>query len=261
MQIYNLLAKTDCKQCGEATCLAFAAAVFRGQRDLEECPFVSEDILERYKGQVGKKSDYEHDMYKAMYSLQKEVPQIDLSEAAKRTGGRLIQNKLIIKVMGKDFSVDSQGKFNADIHTNPWVGIPVLRYILYGMGKEPAGKWTPLRELPEGRVRAGLFEQRCEKPLKRLADEYTGLFQDMLDIFNAKQVNERFEADISILLYPLPKVPMLICYWQPDEGLDSSLHIFFDVTSTDNIGIDGVFAIGSGLAQMFEKLARRHGGN
>ncbi len=259
MHIYQLLEKTDCKQCGESTCLAFAAAVFRGQRELSECPFINKDVLERYSGQVARKTGTEQDMFRAMRQLQQKIPEIDFQEAAQRTGARLNGDKLTVKVMGKDFSVDKQGRLLAEIHTNPWVGMPVLSYILYGAGRDPEGQWLPFRELPGGMVRAGLFERRCEMPLKQVADEYTDLFKDMLDIFNAKQVNKQFEADVSILLYPLPKVPMLICYWEADEGLDSSLHLFFDVTAEANVGIDGVFAIGSGLAQMFEKLARRHG--
>lgn len=260
MQIYSLLEKSDCRQCGEPTCLAFAAAVFRGQRSLADCPRLDPEVARQYAGQEIKRSGPEEDMYRAMQELQQKVPDLDFQEAAQRTGGRLDRDRITVKVMGKDFSVDKQGRLMAEIHTNPWVGMPVLSYILYGKGLEPKGKWLPFRELPGGRVRTGLFEQRCEKPLKKIADEYTGLFQDMLDIFNAQQVDEEFQADISILLYPLPKVPMLICYWQADEGLESSLHIFFDETAPENVGIDGVFSIGSGLAQMFEKLARRHAG-
>ncbi len=258
MQIYQLLDRTDCKQCGEATCLAFAAAVFRGQKELSECPYIGQEVLERYSNQLTRKTGSEQDMYRAMRQLQQKIPEIDFQEAARRTGGRLNKDRITLKVMGKDFSVDKQGRLMAEIHINPWVGMPVLSYILYGAGQEPKGQWTPFRELSGGRVRAGLFEQRCEKPLKHIADEYTGLFKDMLDIFNAQQVDDQFQSDVAILLYPLPKVPMLICYWEPDEGLDSSLHIFFDITAPDNIGIDGAFAIGSGLAQMFERLARRH---
>ncbi|MFO8033418.1 MAG: DUF3786 domain-containing protein [Desulfohalobiaceae bacterium] len=260
MQIYSLLEKSDCRQCGEPTCLAFAAAVFRGQRSLDECPRLDPEVARQYAGQESKRSGPEEDMYRAMQELQQKVPELDFEEAARRTGGRLDRDRITVKVMGKDFSVDKQGRLMAEIHTNPWVGMPVLNYILHGKGLEPKGKWLPFRELPGGRVRSGLFEQRCEKPLKKIADEYTDLFQDMLDIFNAQQVDEQYQADISILLYPLPKVPMLVCYWQADEGLESSLHIFFDETAPDNVGIDGVFSIGSGLAQMFEKLARRHAG-
>ena len=38
------------------------------------------------------------------------------------------------------------------------------------LGKEISGKWVPFRELEHGKTWNPLFEQRCEKPLKRIAD-------------------------------------------------------------------------------------------
>jgi len=47
----------------------------------------------------------------------------------------------------------------------------------------------------------------------------------------------------------------MICYWLPDEGLGSSLYVFFDETADRNLDIDSVFMLGTGLAQMFTKTA------
>jgi hypothetical protein len=122
-----------------------------------------------------------------------------------------------------------------------------------------AGKWVSFRELREGRDRYPLFQKRCEAPIKKVADVYTPLFDDIVHIFGGKQVDKQFESDISVVLHPLPKVPVMICYWRPEEGLDSSLHIFFDETADRNLDIGSVFTLGTGLAQMFTKIALRHG--
>jgi hypothetical protein len=52
---------------------------------------------------------------------------------------------------------------------------------------------------------------------------------------------------------------MMICYWKPEDGLESSLNLFFDKIVDDNLDIGSVFSLGAGMAQMFEKLALRHG--
>jgi hypothetical protein len=41
--------------------------------------------------------------------------------------------------------------------------------------------------------------------------------------------------------------------------MDSSLHIFFDETADRNLDIGSVLTLGTGLAQMFTKIAVRHG--
>ena len=69
----------------------------------------------------------------------------------------------------------------------------------------------------------------------------------------------QFDSDISVVLQPLPKVPILICYWLPEEGMDSNLLVFFDETADRNLDTDSVFTLGVGLAHMIKKLALKHG--
>ncbi|MHA1651037.1 MAG: (Fe-S)-binding protein [Candidatus Helarchaeota archaeon] len=41
-QIYKLLPKTNCKECGESTCMAFATKLLNQERKLDECPILLE---------------------------------------------------------------------------------------------------------------------------------------------------------------------------------------------------------------------------
>jgi len=43
IEIFKLLAKTNCKECGEPTCLAFAMKLAAGKAELSACPYVSEE--------------------------------------------------------------------------------------------------------------------------------------------------------------------------------------------------------------------------
>jgi acetyl-CoA decarbonylase/synthase complex subunit gamma len=47
IEIFKLLAKTNCKECGFPTCLAFAMALASGKAELEKCPYVSEEVREK----------------------------------------------------------------------------------------------------------------------------------------------------------------------------------------------------------------------
>ena len=161
--------------------------------------------------------------------------------------------------MGKDFGVDDAGTVYTDIHAHPWVTGPILTYILSCKGKPVSGQWMPLRELPSGGDWYRLFGQRCEKPMKQVADTYPELFSDLMDLFNGHPAGDRFQADIALVLHPLPLVPLLICYWHPEDGMDSNLNLFFDATAEDNLGIDALYALGTGITRMFEKLSLRHG--
>ncbi len=47
IQIYKLLPKTNCGECGVPTCLAFAMALAAGKAELSACPYVSEEAKEQ----------------------------------------------------------------------------------------------------------------------------------------------------------------------------------------------------------------------
>ena len=47
IEIFKMLAKTNCKECGFPTCLAFAMALASGKAELDACPYVSDEAKEK----------------------------------------------------------------------------------------------------------------------------------------------------------------------------------------------------------------------
>jgi len=259
MEIFQLLDKSNCRECGEKTCLAFAGAVFQGRRKIAECPKLNRQIIAQFSAEGQNQNAGFQEGADYLEKLKNEIGAIDLAAAARRVSAEISGNKLTLKVLGKNFSVDAQGNLSADIHINPWVAVPFLSYVLYGKGLPISGNWVSFRELQGGQERYALFRKRCEQSMKRVADIYTDLFDDMVHIFSGKQVEKQFESDISVVLHPLPAIPIMICYWLPEDDLESSLNVFFDKTADKNLDIGSVFSLGVGLAQMFGKIALRHG--
>jgi hypothetical protein len=260
LEIFKHLEKSNCRECGEKTCLAFAGAVYQSRKKIRMCPRLDSKIVEHYSDEENEARATEETGEQFMESLKKSLAVTDLAEAAKRTGGQYDGHKLMLKVLGKDFGVDSDGNFISDIHINPWIAGPFLDYVINGKGVDPAGEWVSFRELKEGKdVSYPFFQKRCESAMKRVADIYTDLFDDLVHIFGGRKVDEQFESDISVVLHPLPKVPIMICYWKPEDGLASTLNLFFDKSADNNLQNGSILTICVGLALMLEKLSERHG--
>ena len=47
IQIFKMLPKTNCKECGVPTCLAFAMNLASGKAELDSCPYVSDEAKEK----------------------------------------------------------------------------------------------------------------------------------------------------------------------------------------------------------------------
>ena len=258
MEIYKLLDKSNCKKCFLPSCLAFAGAVFTGHKQLKECPNLSRDIIDQLGGNTLAVAPFDQVINEIMVQLQQEIQALDLQERARLLGEEFSDGKLTMKILGKNFSIDTDGTISTEIHVNPWVAVPAYKYILKGAKNEITGCWVPFRELPNGREGANLFAQRCEKPLKKLADITTDLFDDIIHLFSGRQVENYYESDISIVLNPLPKIPMLICYWKPDTEMDSDLKIFFDAAAAENLDTDSLNTLTTGFTRMLQKIALRH---
>lgn len=262
MEIFIALDKSNCRKCGEKTCLAFAGAVFTGQKSIDLCPSLSDEdkAILRVSGNTPIESNNDSSADEYFDLLKSKISGLDFLEAAERCGGTYDgQEWLSVKVLGKDVRVNKQGDISTDIHVNPWVMMPFLAYVVDGAGAQPLNRWISYREVKGGRERYDLFNKRCEEDLRGIADRYPDLFQYMVEIFQGSEVEPQFASDVSVVLLPLPKVPIMICYWGAEDGLESTLNVFLDSTVDENLGNDGIYTLCAGLTEMFTKLAGRHG--
>lgn len=258
LEIYKLLPKSNCRQCQVSTCLAFAAAIIKGQKRLNDCPHLDRNLIEQFDGKIIRQKNLEQPLEIFLEQLKRGITSIDFSSSAERLGATLSGGKLTIKCLSKNFTVDSEGNITSDCHINTWVTMPLLNYVLSCAGKNVSREWVPFRELKNGTRFNPLFEQLCEKPLKQIADTHMDLFEDILYILGGRPEEISFSSDISLILHPLPRVPIHICYCKPDDDLESKLNVFFDTTAEDNLNIESIYMLCVGLVVMLQKITFRH---
>lgn len=257
--IYKLLPRTNCGECTLPNCLALAAAVIRGQKKLADCPYIKTEDKEQLARSIGIREEFNRTREEDLEVLKSRVSGLDFSTKADQLGAKIVSGKLAIKSLGKDFFIDPGGNVTSECHTHVWMTVPLLSYIVHSSGEDITGRWVPFRELRDGAPMNPLFVQRGEKPLKKLLDSNSALLGDLIGMFSGERAdNNLFASDIALSLYPLPKVPVLICYWQPEGDMDSGLNIFFDASAEKHLKIESIFALGVGLVMMFEKIARKH---
>jgi hypothetical protein len=256
--IFRHLEQSNCRECGEKTCLAFAAAVSIGQKNLAACPRLSAAARAALAEHLPQSPADQHGQ-KHIEKLKTELRHIDLAQAAARCGGTYQDGWLSLGILGKPCATDQDGNLRTDLHLNPWLLSPFFTYIIRCQGAEPENNWLSFRELPGGMERYPHFRRRAEEVMREVADRQPSLFADLAHLFSAKELPPHFGADVSVLLLPLPKLPLLLSYWRADEGIVSELHIHLDTTAAKNLDIDSIHELGAGLATMFSRLAARHG--
>lgn len=256
--IYKHLDKSNCKRCLLQSCMAFAVAVVQGQKKLSDCPTLPEEVIASLDGRVVKRKSLEDEQFEALAEMKTKVARLDFTDTAKRTGSKYVNGKLFINCLGKDFIINPDGSLLSDCHVIPWVHIPLLDYLMNCKGSPLTGDWVALNQLPKAADWALFFSHRCEGGLRDLMDAHPDLMFEILDLFDAGQPAGESAADRSLVLYPLPRVPMLINYWFPEDDFESQLNILFDTSIENNITIDSLYLLGRGMIEMFRQLIIRH---
>lgn len=258
LDLYRHLPKTNCGRCGAATCLAFAAAVIAGEKDLPDCPLLDHAARERLAGRIERQVNLERIREAQLKELRDKIATVDILSRVDILGGAGNGRTLTIKCLGRDFEIDRSGAVVSQCHTHSWFSLPLLDYILHCGGVAATGRWVPFRELEHGGTWNPLFERRCELPLKRIADASSGLFGDLVSMFSGQASHPAEDADLAVVLHPFPRVPVLFCYWRAEEGMESKFHLFFDALAEKNLPIASIFTLGTGLASMLERIMYTH---
>jgi hypothetical protein len=59
-------------------------------------------------------------------------------------------------------------------------------------------------------------------------------------------------ADVELDLQPLPRVPVVLMFWDEDtiEGFDAQVKLLFDKTITDHLDIDSIVILSQRIRQL-----------
>ena len=93
VDVLKILPKTNCRDCKQPTCMAFAAAVLQGRAVLADCPHLSAETLADCRPPEAQENKIAQNLRGIIAELEKKVSQVDLAVAVNRTGGRLIGDR------------------------------------------------------------------------------------------------------------------------------------------------------------------------
>ena len=79
MEIFKILPKTNCRDCHVPTCLAFAAAAFKGDKRLGDCLHLDKATLETFNVGNADSRTLEREQEQALEQLRRKIAGVDLS--------------------------------------------------------------------------------------------------------------------------------------------------------------------------------------
>lgn len=244
VELYKLLPMKNCGKCIQKLCMPFAFAVIKGEADISACTLLTPqdktDITARLV-----RTDWRENL---ITTLRDEISKIKFSDIAKDIGGEVRGQKLILRFLGREFSISTDGEITTTGNITPWVKMLLLYYIKTSGKGELTGKWVSFSELKNGMLKSFAFKRECEMPLNEILNQSLDKSARVLERLGAVK-QDGFATPHAWLIFLLPKIPVLILYWQEEEDIPSQTKILFDSTADRFLDVESLVFLTEGFVK------------
>jgi len=264
VDIYSkLLPKTNCKECGHSTCLAFASMVVSEKYPLKNCPYIDQDKLisaeKELEAQYSEGKWTKRDMAQDALNWAKErASSMKISDLPDRIGGKLIyeNNEEMLELpYFKGFLIIHSDKIRhkdgGDL--TRWEQVFIFNHMAQGGTSTPTGKWKGLQEFPNTVSKIKSMKTHVETPLiKKFKKNSKELIRIGEEIGGQLIKGTHTNADVSFLFQPLPKIPVMLNFWDEDiaDNFEAEVKLLFDETIVDHLDIESIMFLSERIKQL-----------
>jgi hypothetical protein len=261
MEVLKNLPRTNCGECGQLTCLAFATQVIKEGEDLAKCPHLTgagADMGQAVRAQqevgVGRRRE---SVAISLEVLQDKVAPLNFAALAQGLGATYGEEGgrpyLSLNYFGHLLQVfKDELRYPAGAHADPWDAILLYNYIA-SQGKEPmAGRWIAYNSLPNSVSKSKTLARLEQKLADHFAGQTPGL-KERVSQLGGEIVAVGEDADVQAVFWPLPKVPLLLSFWdaEAEEGFAPQAHWLFDASVTLYLDLEAMLFL---VEHLMERL-------
>jgi len=264
LDVYKrLLPRTNCGDCGRPSCLAFASMVVSEGEPLERCPHLEAETVagaqEEIDAQRAEGKWTRKDLAAEALSWARErAASVRTADLPGRIGGNLVQDddgdllelpyfQELLKV--RDGRVE---KASGEPLTR-WEQVFLYNHMAQGGSREPTGAWKGLVELPNTLSKVKSMKRHVEEPLiERFRGRREALLEAGRRLGGEDVTGRESEADAALAFRPLPRVPVLVLFWDedPEEGYDARVKLLFDETVVEHLDIESILFLSERIRQL-----------
>lgn len=174
-------------------------------------------------------------------SLWERLRKCDPKDVERRALVAFREGMYLVPFLGELYGVDPNGAFIPlrGKGPSPELQVSVIEYLLGAKELEPSGRWMLMKDLKGGRGFAQSHPLPHEGILGLYGRDREGFLQRGLQLGGEPM---RF-GDASVILKPLPRIPMLFVLWEGDEEFPPRLNVLFDQTASEHLRLDALYGL------------------
>ncbi|GAB4341073.1 MAG: hypothetical protein Kow0089_15170 [Desulfobulbaceae bacterium] len=268
LEFIRFTPRTNCGECGQPTCLAFAVAVTKGGGNPSACPYLDPAGLE-CGGKGGDKAGMERvergqeDRDLALVAhLRSKLVDLSFEEIAPRIGADWRADEpdtLRFRYLGHSIEMDRNGLLmNGGDPVDPRDQILLYNYVAEGGSEFPPGGWIGMESLPNSISKVRTLSAYCEQPLAHRFAGRADRLSAVCEKLGARSSSEESTADFSCVIPVLPRLPHYLLFWdeEPDEGFESRVKVLFDRHVLEYLDIESLVFSAERMAERLLELDR-----
>lgn len=166
----------------------------------------------------------------------------DPRDIARNTAIRYDENAQFfhIHTMGMDVAISFP-----DYHFSPelpgWHRLVILHYLDLADGFPLTGKEIPFGQMKSGMVRGGGIDRKSELAIQKLKDFSGNSLAEICSRIVGEQISSN--ADITFRVPFMPRFPITLKIWLPDEDFPASGRLFMDASADHYLTIEDAVTV------------------
>ena len=200
------------------------------------------------------------DNYELVYGeLLREVADVDLRKVSAGLGGPYKGDHLEIQSLGQSYRISTQGIWKVDgKEPNISVRIILCHYLLQAGQGKLTGEWVSYRDFKDSAFFISNFQVNVED---RITQYFAGRASDLEEAarhLDGEPYGGFQTGDVCYYFLALPKVPLLLVFYDKDEDFPASCKVLFDKSAPIWLDMECLAVLGWILADSLIKINRRH---
>lgn len=259
LEIVKATPKTNCKACGQISCMAFAVAVMSGNLDISACPYIVTPAND-----VSSSSESFDAETALLKELRGKIQGVNLEMKAAALGAEVIDSSegILLRLpylgTGVLISKDSIVSEN-NMELEPRDQILLYNYIFFASDAPLSGNWVGLEAFPNSISKVVTLRKYTEE---KLANAFDGRLNELKAILASMSgvILQECHADLCMQVSILPKVPVQVHFWNSsqEDGFAAQSKVLFDAAAMHFLDIESLVFAAERMAEMcLQKIGMR----
>ena len=253
VEIYKLLPKTNCGNCGMPTCFGFATKVAARMASVTTCPNLSAEAKAALAAEMADQPASRGTVYEqTLISLRPKVAVLDFRRIAGQSGATFVSDETLeIEFLGEPFVVtkeriaDRYGK-----EPLPFISILIYNHLCMPDPPAPSGEWITFSSVPASHAKDKAWAGHVEEVIaKHFSGNVPGL-KHACERLGGAPIEIKGSHDASYEFRFFPRYPALLLFYDavPEEDFPAQCKLLLDKHVDRYLDIESIVVLGEEFA-------------